>query len=414
MAQTVDPPRKILIVCQHFWPEAFRINDICDYLVDRNCSIDVLCGLPNYPSGVFSDGYSYFKPRRQEHNGAQIYRTFEIPRGNNSNLRILLNYLSFPWASLFHIPRLLTYKYDKIFIYQLSPILMAISGVIIGRLKRIETTMYVLDLWPENLFSVLDIQQPLLRRLITIVSYWHYRHVDKLIVLSEQMKVRIIQITGASPDRVIVLPQACEKIYEETSRDVELVERFEGGFNILYAGNISPAQSFETMIDAAKLLRDSGLHDMRWIIVGDGMSRKNEQTAVHAAGLDQWFHFEGHHPIDDIPAYTDVADVLVGCLVKSALLEATIPAKVMSYFAAGKPMVVSMDGEVQKLVNETVQCGYASPTGNAVALAENLRKVYALSPKERATMGQRARNHHFKYFQRNIILGKLYDFVFKQ
>ncbi|MGZ6005792.1 MAG: glycosyltransferase family 4 protein, partial [Candidatus Saccharimonadales bacterium] len=179
---------KMLVVCQHFWPEAFRINDICDYLLDRNCEIEVLCGIPNYPKGQFFEGYSYFKNRKQIHNGIEVRRALEIPRGSNTNLRIFLNYISFPWASLFHLPRLLTKKYDKIFIYQLSPVMMSIAGIIVGKLKRTETTMYVLDLWPENLFSVLDIKNRFLRALITKISHWHYRHVDKLVVLSEKMK----------------------------------------------------------------------------------------------------------------------------------------------------------------------------------------------------------------------------------
>ena len=61
--------KKILVVCQHFWPESFRINDICDYLVENDCEVDVLCGIPNYPKGQFYEGYSYFRNRRQVHRG---------------------------------------------------------------------------------------------------------------------------------------------------------------------------------------------------------------------------------------------------------------------------------------------------------------------------------------------------------
>src|SRR3972149_3015725 len=100
MAEKVKKePNKILVVCQHFWPESFRINDICDYFIDKKCDVDVLCGIPNYPKGKFFDGYSYFKNRKQEHEGINIRRAFEIPRGNNSNFRIFINYISFPLAT---------------------------------------------------------------------------------------------------------------------------------------------------------------------------------------------------------------------------------------------------------------------------------------------------------------------------
>jgi glycosyltransferase involved in cell wall biosynthesis len=408
-----DIRNKLLVVGQHFWPEAFRINDICDFLAEKDCDIEVLCGLPNYPSGSFPEGYGYFKNRKQTHNGIHIRRAFEIPRGNNTNIRIFLNYVSFPFSSLFHIPRLLTKHYDKIFIYQLSPVMMSIAGILVGKFKRIETTMYVLDLWPENLYSVLDIKNPLLRKVAASVSHWHYRKADKLVVLSEKMKSRLIEITNISAEKIIVLPQACEKIYEQKIADKALIARFKEGFNVVFTGSITPAQSFETVIDAAKLLKAEGLKDINWIIVGDGMSRQWLEQEVKKAGLSDCFYFEGQKPIDDMPRYTGIADVLIGCLVKSDLLEATVPAKVMSYIASGKPMVLAMDGEVQRLVNDTIECGFVGPTGDAKALATNLRRVYELPKKERENMGERASKYHFKHFERNLILSKLYDFIFK-
>lgn len=408
----MSEPKKVLVVCQHFWPEAFRINDICDFLTEKNCDIDVLCGIPNYPKGQFFEGYSYFRNRRQVYKKAKVRRAFEIPRGNNTNLRIFLNYISFPLASLFHIPRLLTKKYDKIFMYQLSPVMMSIAGIIVGKVKRTETTMYVLDLWPENLFSVLDIKNPFFRKLATNVSHWHYRHVDKLVVLSEKMKGKLLEVTDLPPEKIIVLPQACEKVYEEAMHDRKLASRFKSGFNMVYAGNISPAQSFGTIIEAAQKLKASGITDINWIIVGDGMSRKWLEDEVEKSGLSKDFYFEGFKPIDEIPKYTDIADGLIGCLVKSPLLEATIPAKVMSYLAAGKPMILGMDGEVQTLINDTIKGGFASRTGDAQALASNIAKLHKLPAAKREQMGQRNRNYHFKYFERNIILGKLYDFIF--
>lgn len=405
--------KKILVVGQHFWPESFRINDICDFLAhQKGCDLDVLCGIPNYPKGKFLNGYSIFKNRRQVHDSIRIERVFEIPRGSNTNLRILINYLSFPFFSLFHIPRLLTRKYDKIFLYQLSPVMMSIAGIIVGKLKKTETTMYVLDLWPENLFSVLPIKNKILNKLVTAVSHWHYRHVDKLVVLSERMKDKLIEVTDITGDKIIVLPQACEKVYEEDVEDKELEKRFNKGLNVLYAGNISPAQSFPTILDAAEILKAQGL-SINWIVVGDGMSKKDVEADVKRRGLKDCFFFEGQKPIEEIPKYTHTADILLGCLVKSDLLEATIPAKVMSYLAAGKPLVLAMDGEVQKLINTTIKCGKAGPTEDADALAHNIKDLYDMTPRERHVMGSRAKQYHFKHFERNLILNKLYDFIIK-
>lgn len=407
-----EPKKKILVVCQHFWPESFRINDICDFLVERDCEVEVLCGIPNYPSGKFFKGYSYFKNRKQIHNGVKVRRAFEIPRGSNTNFRIFVNYVSFPLASFFHIPRLLTKKYDKVFVFTYSPIMMAIAGIIVGKIRNTEITLYVLDLWPENLFSVLKVKNRLLRKLATSVSHWHYRQADKLLVLTEAMKVRVAGITNVSTDKIMILPQAPEKLYENDIHDKNLAAKFKNGFNVLFTGNISPAQSFDTIVSAAKILQEDGVKDIHWIIVGDGMSRKWLEQEVQRAGLTKSFYFEGLKPVEDMPRYTTIADVLLGCLVKSDLLEATIPSKVTSYIAAGRPVVLAMDGEARELINNTIQCGFAGPTEDAKALAKNIKKVYDLPKAERKKMGARGRTYHFKHLERNIVLNKLYNFMF--
>ena len=404
--------KKILIVCQHFWPESFRINDIVYYFVEENCKVDVLCGIPNYPGGKFFEGYSLFKNRKQQKGKINITRSLEVPRGNNSNFRIFINYISFPISSIFHIPKLLTKKYDKIFIYQLSPVMMTIAGILVGKLKKTETTMYVLDLWPENMFSVLNITNRILRKIATKISHWHYKKVDKIIVLSERMKQQIVKITKIDNNKIIVLPQTCEKIYETNIHDKIISDKFSGGFNIVYTGNISPAQDFETIIKAAKKLRADNINDIKWIIVGDGMSKKWLENEVKDNHLTDCFYFEGQKPIEDMPKYTDVADILIGCLISSELLEATIPAKVMSYIASGKPLVLAMGGEVQTLINDTIKCGLAGPAGDADTLCDNILKLYHMKTAERSSMGSRGKEYHFNNFERSIILNKLYNFVF--
>ncbi|MFS0717145.1 glycosyltransferase family 4 protein [Arthrobacter sp. 1P04PC] len=402
---------KVLVVGQHFWPEGFRINDICDFLVESDVDVEVLCGLPNYPQGALFPGYTWRGPYKQNHKGITIYRAPEIPRGDNSSQRIFLNYVSFPLGSLLHLPRLLFGRYDKIFLYQLSPVMMSITGILLSKLRGIESTMYVLDLWPENLFSVLDIKNRFLRRLVERVSHWHYRQPDKIIVLSEQMRAKIQSISGLPDDRLAVVPQACESLYEQEIFDEDLASRLGDGFKVVFTGNISPAQSFETMIDAAALLKREGLTGISWIIVGDGMSRNEVEQQVKDRGLEDVFRFEGHHPVTDVPKYTTLADVLVGCLVKSDLLEATIPAKVMSYIASGRPLALAMDGEVRSLVEDQAQCGLVGPAGDSEGLADNIRRLYELSAEDRRGLGGNGKAYHFANLERSIVLGRLKNFL---
>lgn len=408
---TPQPKKRILVVCQRYWPESFRINDITDSFIDQGYEVDVLCGIPNYPKGTFYDGYSFLKNRRQQHNGARVERVYEIPRGKSSNFGIFLNNVSFPIASIFHLPRLLTRHYDHVFIYQLSPVMMALPGIIVGKLKGIGVTMWSIDPWPESLFSFLPVKNTFLRRVATAVSHWHYRQANGIIVLSERMRKTMLQTTGLDKRRVIVLPMACEKIYEESRPDAKLAKRFKDGFNILFTGTITPILSFETVLEATELLVKRGVKDVRWIIVGDGMARSWLESEVKRRKLAKNFVFEGFKPVEEIPKYTtNAADVLFSSLVQSDFLESTIPAKIPSYLAAGKPVLLSMNGAAPELI-EKIGCGWSSPAQDAEALAANIEKMYKLPKAKREALGQKARAYHFKNFERNTVMKRLVRFM---
>lgn len=403
-------PKRILVVCQHFWPENFRIHDLCLGFVERGYRVTVLCGIPNYPKGRFFPGYGFFRNRRQIHQGIRIHRVFEIPRFGNTNLSIFLNYLSFPFFSLFHLPWFLFRKYDHVFMYQLSPVMMSLFGIVLARVKRIKATMYVLDLWPDNLYSVLPFKNRVIRSMLEAVCAWHYRQVPNLVCLSESMRDRLIKMSGTREARSTVILQSCEKIYETEVHDVDLVERFQGRFRVVMAGNLSPAQAHGTIVDAAAELKKRGLKDILFIIVGDGMSRKDFEAEVRDRDLQEMFAFEGMKPMERIPAYTTMADVLLGTLSKSPMLGYTVPAKVMSYLAAGKPIVLSMDDEPKKLMDE-IACGFCTPAEDAPALADALERIRKLTDEERQALGKAAKDFHVRNLQREIGLSRMIAFM---
>jgi hypothetical protein len=72
---------KMLIVCQYFWPEEFLVNDFAVGLRKRGHEVEVLTGLPNYPSGIFFEGYGWNGPFRDCWNGISVRRVPIIPRG---------------------------------------------------------------------------------------------------------------------------------------------------------------------------------------------------------------------------------------------------------------------------------------------------------------------------------------------
>ena len=149
--------KRILVVTQHFWPENFRINDIVEGFLDDGIEVDVLCGLPNYPKGEWFDGYDSHGPFEEHYRTANVYRCKEIPRRGNTAVRIFLNYVSWPWNARWALSRL-PGGYDAVFCFNTSPVLMCWPAVVYAEKHHIPCVNYVLDIWPENLYSVLPVK----------------------------------------------------------------------------------------------------------------------------------------------------------------------------------------------------------------------------------------------------------------
>ena len=182
--------KRILVVTQHFWPENFRINDMVAGFVQDGVAVDVLCGLPNYPKGEWFDGYSENGPWEQTYQGAGVYRAKEIPRKGNTGLRIFLNYVSWPWYAAKELHRL-PGGYDAVFCFNTSPVLMCWPALRYAQKHKIPFTNYVLDIWPENLYSVLPVKNRFLRWVAQTVSDSLYKRADRLIAMSVPLQKRL-------------------------------------------------------------------------------------------------------------------------------------------------------------------------------------------------------------------------------
>lgn len=400
--------KRILVVSQHYWPENFRITDICKGFIEKGCTVDVLCGLPNYPSGEWFDGYKYTGPRREERGGVQIFRAGEVRRRGNTSARIFLNYISFPLCALFNLPRLHGRRYDAVFCYETSPFIMMLPAIVYAKTHHIPLVTYVLDLWPENLYSVLPIRNEALRTMARGVSHWFYRRSERLIAMSPALGKKLEEI---APDaKVTVIPQYCEDFYLQDVQNVELQRRFADKFAIVFAGNISPAQDLGLLVLCAEKLRAASQTRVHFVIVGDGMSRAALENEIAQKNLGDYFTFEGQKPVTDMPMYHTMASALFAALAKSDDLGLTVPAKITSYLAAGRPCLVAIDGEGARVIVES-GAGYACDAHDAEALYQNILRLAQLSIEARASMGARGRDYFRIHFKRDKLLQQILEFM---
>ena len=400
--------KKILVVTQHFWPENFRINDIVEGFLQDGIAVDVLCGLPNYPKGEWFPGYSAAGPFEEEWHGARLYRCKEVPRRGNTSVNIFLNYVSWPWYAAHALHRL-PGGYDAVFCFNTSPVLMCWPAIRYAKKHHISFTNYVLDIWPENLYSVLNVKNKALRAIAQGVSDALYKKADRLIAMSEPLQRRLCQRTGMPPQKIAVIPQYCEDFYAVPQPDAALQAQFGGRFNLVFTGTFTPAQSLETVITAVQDARSRGADMLHLLLVGDGMSRAALEAKVKELHAEDAVTFYGSVPATDIPKFTALADALIVCLSDSPDLGLTVPAKVASYMAAGKPVLASMDGAGNAAV--AAAGGLSSPACDAAALTDNLLTLTRMDAAQRAAMGQSAKEYYLAHYRRSELLRKLEHFI---
>ena len=94
---------RILVISQYFYPENFRINDLCIGLKELGHSVSVLTAKPNYPKGSFNEGYDFFNKPIDDYKGIKVYRSPIIPRGNGSGVRLFINYTSFVFFGILRL-----------------------------------------------------------------------------------------------------------------------------------------------------------------------------------------------------------------------------------------------------------------------------------------------------------------------
>lgn len=395
----------VLIVTQYFWPENFRINDLVLGLQERGHLVTVLTGIPNYPTGKYFVGYGLFKKLKDDYQGISVLRVPLVPRGDGNGIRLILNYLSYALSASVIGPFLCRGKYDVIFVFEPSPITVGIPAFILKKTTSAPILFWVQDLWPESLSATGAVRSKIILAAVTWLVRLIYKGCDRILVTSRAYIDKIEKL-GVSSERLYYFPQYTEELYQPVVIEPDAVERtlVPNGFRIMFAGNIGAAQDFSTIIEAAGILK--AYRDIHWIVIGDGRMRKWVDSEVRKRGLSDFVHLIGRYPVESMPRFYSLADVMLVTLKKDPLFALTIPAKVQSYFACGKPIIAALDGEGGRLMRES-QAGISCSAEDPNALAEAVLKMYTMPKTEREMMGRHGRDYYLKYFERNMLIDRL-------
>ena len=388
---------KILVVCQHYYPEPFRISDMCEELTRLGHEVTVITGVPNYPMGRIYDGYKNGKNRRENINGVDVHRCFTIGRRSGILFRVL-NYYSFAISSKLYATRLKD-DYDVVFVNQLSPVMMANAGVVYKKKHGKKLVIYTLDLWPESL-AVGGIKAGSLPyKYFHRVSEKIYQNADEILVSSKNFINYFKEQFGISDEKLFYMPQYAEDMFS----DIRAEQEDKSTVDLLFAGNVGKAQSIDTVINAANLMKDK--KELRFHIVGEGSELENVKKLAESYDLEN-VKFHGRHPLEEMPEFYRKADALLVTLEKNPIISRVLPGKVQSYMAAGKPLIGAIDGAAKEVIVES-GCGLAAEAENAEQLAEMIREFCALTAEQRAILGKNGREYYDRYFTKTVFINTL-------
>ena len=396
---------KVLIVTQYFWPEDFRINDLAIGLKQRGWEVAVLTGKPNYPQGSFFEGYGFWKRNRDSYEGISVFRVPLLPRGNGGALRLVANYISFALLASFFGPLRGLGTFDVIFVFEPSPVTIGIPAIVLKKLSGAPIFFWIQDLWPESLSATGMVQSPFILRMVEGLVRYIYRRCDHLLVQSRAF-IEPVQKMGVSPNRIVYFPNSAEQLYQPLSTPDSAPERqlLPSGFRVMFAGNIGASQDFATILAAAERLKS--YKDIHWVVLGDGRRAAWVAEEVRRRGLSKNFHLLGKFPVSSMPSFFSLADVMLVSLKRDPIFALTIPSKVQSYLACGRPIIAALDGEGARIVEES-GAGVAVPAEDPSALADAVLNMYRLAPTTRAAMGSSGRRYFLANFDRDLLLERL-------
>lgn len=391
----------ILVICQYFYPEQFRVNDICFELVKEGHEVTVLTGLPNYPSGIVDKKYKGPKNRNEEINGVKVIRSWLLGRGNGTR-KLAANYLSFAISSTFKA-MFIKKDFDLILVYQLSPVTMALPGIILKKLTKKPLILYCHDLWPESIASAGISSDSRIYRILLKLSKWIYNNADEIFtssVLFEEYFKNTLEVNK----RITYMPVYAEALFE----NIKPIKNENRNINLVFAGNIGEMQSVETIIYAAKELKDN--LNITFHIVGDGSSKIKCESLANQLMVDNVI-FYGKYPITEMPKFYEMADAFLVTLKANKVISYTLPNKVQSYMASGKPIIGAIDGETQMVI-KAANCGYCSPAEDSNGLANNIRK-FAKEKEKHINYGKNAREYYDNNFSKTRYMDRLKELLVK-
>lgn len=379
------------VISQWYDPEpAATAGAICRSLVTLGYETHVLTGFPHYPRGKTYPGYKIKIYQYERLAGVHVHRIPQVPSHDRSALRRAVTYLSYAVSAA---TRWKILRSVDVWLVNSTPATAALPAMIARILFGRPYVLLIQDLWPQSVvdsgFVAHGGMLNAIERGIHSFCDATYRRAAAVAVTGPGM-ADVLRRRGVPDDKLTFVPNwVDEALFRPVSRDDALARELGlDGFIVMYAGNLGELQGLETAIEAVGLLRD--IADLRLVFVGEGVAEQRLRTAAEGATN---VTFLGRQPVDRMPQLLALGDVQLISLMDLPLLHSTLPSKLQSTLASGRPVVGSVPGDAARIIEES-GAGLAVAPGDPHTLAAALRRLHALPAEARDAMGYAGRRYY--------------------
>ncbi len=379
---------------------AARAAELSRHWARMGHEVTVLTGFPNHPTGVVPlEWRSRFWRLRDVEiiDGVRVVRTWLWPLPNRKAHERIRNYASFCVSAAISG---LDLKRPDVVIGSSPQLLVALAAWWLAWWKRVPFIFEVRDLWPESLTAVGAANEgSALHRTLAAIAGFLYRRSDRVVVVTPAFKDHLIRHWRVAEQKISVVENGVEfDLFRPDGESAEIRKllELENRFLICYIGTIGMAHGLETLLGAAEELRKS-LPRAMFLLIGEGAEKERIAKLARERELENVL-FIDQQVREKIPSYISAADVCLVILRKSELFKTVIPTKLLEYMACERPVIVTVDGEAWRIVEEAGAGVYVEPE-NSKALVQALLEL-APDVAKRQSMGRNGRKYIAAHFSR--------------
>lgn len=399
--------KKIWIVSELFYPTVtstgYYMTEIAEYLAKYNNNIHVICTNSNY-----NDTINLATKKEETINNVHIHRVFT---GNINKDIFILRVVRLIWASARLCLKLFTKckKGDKILAVT-NPAFLFLILPIIKKVKKLEYTLLVHDIFPENLAAIGKISEnSFFYKILKILFDHAYSNAEECIAIGRDM-IEVIKLKIGNKSKIIFIPNWADvtNVFPLDKNETKMISdlQLEDKFVFQFAGNLGHAQGLDNILEAIKLIENKSLH---FVFIGAGAKELVIRDFINNNPLNNvtLVGFQNQAKQNDFLNACDIGIVTLS----EGMFGLGVPSKSYNIMAAGKPIIIVADKNSEVSLNvEEFNLGWIVEPNNPKALKDAFYQAYKESDSNRIKK-IRSRQIAENHFAKDLILNKYLELL---